>query len=105
MCTDEIADGEYRLNKKAELQGNAKNYIEEDETAEENLNEYRNRRKVWHGWSQAKWVFQELSLSFHSDGMNVSSKRNREENLLCRFSVSWTLWRETGNVLGCMSSI
>lgn len=54
MCTDEIADGEYRLNKKTELQGNAKNYIEEDETAEENLNEYRNRRKVWHGWSQAK---------------------------------------------------
>ena len=54
MCTNEIDDGEYRLKKKAELQGNTKNYIEEDETAEENLNEYRNRRKVWHGWSQAK---------------------------------------------------
>ena len=76
----EIADGESTdwKKKKAEIQSTTKNHAEEDEATEENLNECRNRRKVRCGWSQAKWMFQEHSLSFHADGMNVSNRQRRE---------------------------
>lgn len=56
------------------------------------------------GAKQSECFKSTLSL-FMLMGMNISIRKDREENLWCRFPVSWSRWTEIGNVLSCMSSI